>query len=130
MNAGKRPIQVLMLAALLGLESLVLGVASVFLAVELVVDVPASYPSAVALLVLAVIATVWLVALLVHVLRGAAWTRAGIVVWQVLQLAIAVGLFQGETARPDIAWAILVPSVAALALVFSTPVRAATFRRD
>ncbi len=40
---------------------------------------------------------------------GSAWMRGAIVVWQVLQLAIAIGSFQGLFARPDIGWLLVDP---------------------
>ncbi|MCW4384970.1 hypothetical protein OH146_04195 [Salinibacterium sp. SYSU T00001] len=128
MNAGRRPFALLLLAFIVGLECLLLGGISVFLIIELVVEVPTSYASAIALLVIALIATAWLFALTLNTLRGAPWVRAGVVVWQLLQIAVAVGLLQGETARPDLAWALLAPSIVAIVLAFTRPVLAATAR--
>jgi hypothetical protein len=48
----------------------------------------------------------------------------------VLQIAVAIGCFQGLFARPDIGWALLVPAVLALVLLFTPPVVAATARRE
>lgn len=127
-NAPKRPRALLLLALIVGVECLLMAAASVFLIVELIVDAPLSYASALALLVLAVIATVWLAVLTVSLLRGAPWTRAGTVVWQLLQIAVAVGLFQGATARPDLGWALLAPSILALVLTFTSSVVKATER--
>ena len=55
-------------------------------------------------------------------LRGSPWVRGATVVWQVLQIAVAVGAFQGFFARPDIGWLLLVPALAALVLLFTPPV--------
>lgn len=129
-NAPRRSRALLLLAVIVALECLLLAAASAFLLVELFIDEPLSYASAVALLVLALMAMVWLAVLVVNLLRGASWSRAGIVVWQLMQIAIAVGLFQGETARPDLAWALLLPSVVALVLVFTRSVILATARRE
>ncbi|QEE60895.1 hypothetical protein FVA74_04345 [Salinibacterium sp. dk2585] len=130
MNAPRRSPALLLLAVILALEFLLLAAASVFLIIELIVEVPVSYPSAIALLVLALVATAWLAALTVNLLRGASWSRAGIVVWQLMQIAVAVGLFQGETARPDLGWALLVPSLVAIVLTFTKSVIEATARRN
>lgn len=127
-NSGRRPLQLLVLAGIVGLECLLLAAAAIFLLVELFVEVPVSYGSAIALLAIALLAAVWLALLFVHLLRGAPWTRAGIVVWQLLQIAVAIGLFQGVSARPDLAWALLLPSAVAIALAFSKPVIWATAR--
>lgn len=118
------------LAVLVFAECALMGAAAVYLVVELLVDEANSVASAIALTVLVVLATVWLAVIAVSTLRGAAWVRGAIVTWQVLQIAVAVGAFQGVFARPDIGWALLIPSLVALALLFTRPVLAATTRRD
>lgn len=121
---------VILLAVILFAESALLAAATGYLVVELLVDVPDSYASALALVVLAAIATVWLVVVTVNLLRGRAWTRGAALVWQVLQVAVAVGCFQGAFARPDLGWPLLLPALAALGLLFSRPVVRATTLRD
>lgn len=110
-------------------EAALLVAATVFLIVELIIDVPASFSSAIALTVVTAIAAAWLGVTGVGLLQGRPWVRGAIVVWQILQLAVAVGSFQGTFARPDIGWLLLAPALAALALVFTRPVIAATVRR-
>ena len=107
-----------------------MAAASAFLIFELIVAEPASFASAVALIVLTVLATVWLAVIVVNTLRGNAWVRGAIVVWQVLQIAVAIGSFQGVFARPDVGWLLLVPSIAVLGLLFTPAVVAATARRE
>jgi hypothetical protein len=118
------------LAVILCAECALLTVATIYLVVEILVDVPDSFASAVALTVLTAIAAIWLAFIAVNVLRGKAWTRGATVVWQVLQLAVAIGFFQGLFARQELGWALLLPAVAALVLLFTPPVIAATARRD
>jgi hypothetical protein len=65
----------------------------------------------------------------IGVLRGRPWVRGAVVVWQILQMAVAVGSFQGMFARPDIGWLLLAPAIVALGLVFTKPVVEATARR-
>jgi hypothetical protein len=124
----RRPALLIALAVILGAECALLVAATLWLVFELIVDVPASLASALALTVLTAIAAVWLAILTVNTLRGAPWVRGGIVVWQVLQIAVAIGCFQGFFARPDIGWALLIPAIAALVLLFTRPVLAATAR--
>lgn len=119
-----------MLAVILFAECALLAVATVYLVVEILVAEPSSYASAIALTVLAAIATVWLALIAVNVLRGRSWTRGATVVWQVLQIAVAIGCFQGAFARPDLGWPLLLPAVAALLLLFTRPVIRATAARD
>jgi hypothetical protein len=120
----------LTLAALLFVECALLVAAAVFLVLELLVATPDSYPSAIALTGLTVIAAVWLALIAVNTLRGRSWIRGAAVVWQVLQIALGIGSFQGLFARPDVGWLLIVPAVAVLVLLFTRPVIAATVRRE
>jgi hypothetical protein len=120
-----------LLAAIILLEGALLVAATVYLVIELLTARPDSYPSAVAILVLTAVAAVWLVIMGVHTLLGRAWIRGGTVVWQVLQIAVAIGSFQGGYfARPDLGWWLIVPAVIALGLLFTPSVIAATRRPD
>lgn len=116
----------LVLAAVLYLECALLAVITAYLVIELVVDRPDSYATAIAIIVLSALATVWLGVLAFHTLLGRTWIRAGVVVWQLLQIAVAATSFQGLFARPDVGWALLVPAVLALVLLFTPPVIDAT----
>jgi hypothetical protein len=106
---------------------LVIGVA-VWLLIELLTVVPESYPSAIAILVLVAIAAVWVAATAIAALQGRGWSRASAVTIQILQIAVAVGSFQGLYARPDLGWALLVPALAGIVLVLTPQVVKATTR--
>jgi hypothetical protein len=127
-DARARPGALVALAVVLFFEAAVLGVVSGFLLYELVTEVPASYASAVSILVLALTATVWLIGLGIATIHARPWVRGAAITWQVLQLAVAVGSFQGIFARDDIGWFLLVPAVVALVLLFLPPVVTATRR--
>lgn len=116
------------LAVVVFLEAAYLSVLAGFLVYELITEVPVSYASAIGIFVLVVIAAVWLVVVGVGTLHARPWVRAAILTWQVLQLAVAVGSFQGLFARDDIAWFLLVPAVVAIALLFTRSVMNATRR--
>lgn len=118
------------LAAILFAESVLMAVATVVLLVELVVATPSSYATAIALTVLAALAAVWLAFIAVHTLRGRPWIRGAAIVWQVLQISVAVGSFQGVFQRADIGWLLLLPSLGVLVLLFTRPVLAATTRPE
>lgn len=123
-----RPRMLVVLAALLVLEALlVIGVA-VWLLVELLTVTPQSFASAVAIVVLVVLAAIWVVATAIGALRAQNWSRASAVTIQILQIAIAIGSFQGLYARPDLGWALLVPAVAGIVLAVSPSVVKATTR--
>ena len=121
---------VVALAVIVAAECVLMAVASAYLISELLTATPTSFASAIALTALCIGATVWLALIVVHVLRGSPWVRGATVVWQVLQIAVAVGAFQGFFARPDIGWLLLVPAIVVLVLLFTPPVVAATSRRD
>ncbi|CAN5352708.1 hypothetical protein BH09ACT5_BH09ACT5_18480 [soil metagenome] len=121
---------VVILVVLLFAECALLAAATIYLLVELIAATPASFASAIALLVLTAIAAVWLGFIAGNVLRGRAWTRGAAIVWQVLQGAVAVGCFQGAFAQPEIGWLLLIPALVVLVLLFTPPVVAATSRRD
>jgi hypothetical protein len=117
------------LSALIFLESALLAAATVYLGIELSVSTPKSYASAIALAVLTAIAALWLVFIGLGVLRQRPWVRGAIMTWQILQLAVGLGCFQGAVSRPDVGLLLCVPAIAALVLLFTKPVMAATARR-
>jgi hypothetical protein len=126
----RHPPLVKLLTVLLFAECALLAAATVYLLVELFTATANSLASAIALLVLTAIATIWLGVIAVNVLRGKAWTRGAAIVWQVLQGAIAIGCFQGTFAQPELGWVLLVPALVVLVLLFTPSVVAAVSRRD
>jgi hypothetical protein len=126
----RRPAALLGLLAVVGLEALALIVLTVVLVVEVVVAPASSIASALALIVLAALAALWLGALFVGLRAGRPWVRSGILVWQVLQGALAIGAFQGVFRVPSIGWALLVPALLGITLLLSRPVTAALARRS
>ena len=126
----RRPPLLVVLAALLFLECALLVAATVYLVVEILIARPDSYASAIAILVLTAMAAIWLGTMAVHALLGRPWIRGAAVVWQVLQIALAVGSFQGLFARPDLGWFLIAPAVLVLVLLFTPSVIAATRRPE
>lgn len=127
-NPRRSPLIVAYLGVLFA-EAGMLIVATVFLVVEVLVASADSLTSAIALTVLTALASAWLVVIAVQSVAGFAWTRSAAIVWQILQLAIAVGSFQGMFAEPGIGWILLLLSLVALVLAFSRPVIDATSNR-
>jgi hypothetical protein len=123
------PLALLALAGIIALEALAMAAIAVWLIVELLIETPQSLASAIALVVLAAAASAFLVAVVIGALRRAGWIRGAILTWQVVQIAVAIGAFQGALARPDVGWALLIPSVAAILLTLSPSVTRA-LRRD
>lgn len=126
----RRPPLLVVLAALLFLECALLVAATVYLVIEILIARPDSYASAIAILVLTAIAAIWLGTMAVQTLLGRPWIRGAAVVWQVLQIALAVGSFQGLFARPDLGWFLIAPAVLVLVLLFTPSVIAATRRPE
>lgn len=128
--AHLRSVSLLVLTLLLWAEALLLGAVAVYLVVELVTQTPASYASAVMILLLVLIAAAWVGWVAISTWRCRPWVRGGIVVWQFMQISVGVGSLQGIFARPDVGWALIIPALVALMLLFTRDVMAATARRD
>lgn len=122
----RRPRALVLLAAILYAEAGFLWAAVAWLLFELVSATPTSLATALAILVLALIAATWVTAIAVNSLRRRSWIRGAAVTWQLVQVAVAVGSFQGLYARPDLGWALLLPSVVVLVLLFQRRVVAET----
>ena len=127
---GRRPLGLWVVITLLTAEFLLVVGVSAFLLIELLTVRPDSYPSAVALLVLSLVAAAWLGAVVLGALRGRAWIRGAAVTWQVLQVAVGVGSLRGQFAEPAIGWALIVPAVLVVGLLLTPRVVAATAARD
>lgn len=110
------------------------ALAMIILVGVLIVDIltlpAASITSAIALTVLVAIGAVFVSAVAVGALRRRGWIRGGAVIWQLVQLAIAVGAFQGAYAQPAIGWALVAPSILVLVLLFTPSVMSAIRREE
>lgn len=114
---------------MLVLELAAVATAAVVLLIDLVVFEPSSLATALALTVLVLIATGWMAATVVGLLRGQAWVRASAIVWQVLQFAIGLGALEGSLAQPAWGWPIIAVSVVTFLLLFAPSVVRATRAR-
>ena len=112
------------------LEALAVVAVAIWLIVDLVSLQTASYATAIALIVLVIVAAIWVGATAVASFSRAPWSRAAAIVWQILQVSIAVGAFQGFFARPDVGWVLLVPAITVIGLLLWTPVRIAYSRPE
>lgn len=123
-----RSVALRVLAVVLMIEAAALAALTVFLLVEVLTVRPDSYASAIGVTVMAAIGTAWLALAAIGTLRSQPWVRGSVITLQLIQIAIAVGCFQGIVGRPDVGWVLIVPAVVALVLLFTSPVRAATSR--
>jgi hypothetical protein len=129
-NRSRRHPAVTALVAVLLLEATALAVATVYFVVELLIATPSSFASAVGITVIIAAGAVWVVFIAAGVLRAQAWTRAAVIVVQVLVGAIAIGSFQGPSPRPDLGVILFIPAIVAVVLLFQKAVLAATTGRD
>lgn len=114
------------MAIILAAEAALLWGVALWLVFELVTEEPASLASALAILVLTVVAALWVSAITAGTMRRRSWIRGAALTWQLVQLALAIGCFQGLYARADLGWALLVPSLVVIVLLFTPTVVAAT----
>lgn len=116
------------LTALLFAEAAAVIVVVLVLIVDILTLPAASISSAIALTVVVAIAAVFVSAVAIGALRRQGWVRGGAVIVQLVQLAIAIGAFQGSFAQPAIGWALLAPSLVVLVLLFTPSVMTAIRR--
>jgi hypothetical protein len=121
---------ILVLLVVVGLEFLGVVSLAVVLIIDLFVAHASSVAGGIALAVLAIVAAIWVGAIWLGLTRGRSWVRSGIIVWQFLMIAIAVGAFEGVFREPAIGWALLVPALVALGLVLSPPATRVLARRE
>ncbi|NBX22787.1 MAG: hypothetical protein EBR52_01460 [Microbacteriaceae bacterium] len=117
------------LAAVLFLESAALAAVTVWFLVEILTTHVNSVGGSILTLTLAAGATAWIASAGVGALRARSWVRGAALTWQLCQLAVAVGAFQGIFAQPLVGVAIVVPTLVALVLLFVPPTTQA-LRRD
>lgn len=127
---ARRPALLTALIVLLAGEAVLLWGLVVWLVLELLTDRPASFASALAILLLAAMAAIWVSAIAVSAVRRRPRVRAAAVTWQLVQIFVAIGCFQGLYARPDVGWALLLPSAAVIALLSTPSVLAAISARE
>ncbi|KQP54818.1 hypothetical protein ASF51_13825 [Agreia sp. Leaf283] len=126
--SSRRPILLVALSVVLAAEALLATGVTVWLVIELLTATPDSFASAVVILLLAAGLACALWAMVVGLLRRQTWVRGAALTWQLLQIAVAIGCFQGVFAVPSLGWALLIPAAIAILLLMSPPVVAATRR--
>ena len=125
-SGPRRPLGLRVVTAVLALEALLLWGVTTWLITELLTETPTSLGGAFALLALSALAATWVSVITINLHRRRSWTRGGALTWQLVQLMVAGGAFQGVYARPDVGWGLLAPSVLVIVLLFTKPVIAAT----
>lgn len=122
-HSEHRPTAAGALAVVLFLEAAALVAVAVWLTIVAVGEGGRSLGATVFLAVLAVGAAFFLLQAGRGVLDGRAWSRAATIVWQVLQMGVSFGTYNGAEGPVPLALTMLVPAIVGLVLVFSRPVR-------
>ncbi len=124
------PPQLVALVWLVFAEAAILVVATVFLVLELFTADAHDTRSAIALAVTTALFALGVVVLGIGLQRRWARIRGGVVLWQLLEVACAIGAFQGLLGPEWTGWLLLVPAVAGIWLLFTRPVTAIFAARD
>lgn len=125
----KKPLQLKALVAITGLETLAVAIALVLGILNIASGQEKNFGLSASLDVLIAAFVVWGVFITKGLWQLKSWAKSSSVFWQTAQLAIAYESFLGANANPAIAWALIIPSVAALALMFTSPL-SKLLRRD
>jgi hypothetical protein len=127
-NDGRysRPAGVFVVAAVVALESLVLGVLGVWSIVLALTQPTHSMASGVFLIVLLLALCAGLALVAVNVYRGFRWTRSAAFVWQLLMVAVAVSTLLEGNILPGLL--MLLPAVVAAYFLFTPKVVAFSLR--
>jgi hypothetical protein len=127
-DAIRRPLTVTLLGVIVAIEALVMAGLVIWLLIETVMDQPEFVVTAIAIIVLAALAALFLVFVAIGTFRMQPWTRAATLVWQIFQVVAAIAAFQGIIGSANIGWVLLVPAIAAIVLLFTPSAVAATRR--
>ncbi len=129
-ESERSPVQLVALTAIVYLEAAVLVVAALFLIFELFTADAQDARSAIALAVTTALFAIGVAVLGFGLQRRWVRIRGGVLLWQLLQVACAIGAFQGLLGPMWTGWLLLVPAVAAIWLLFTRPVTAIFAARD
>ncbi|MEJ1230335.1 MAG: hypothetical protein WDM88_06475 [Galbitalea sp.] len=126
MSETSKPALLYALSALIFLEGVGLAVGAIYLVVEIFVAPTASVATAVALAVCAAIGALGLGAIARAALNGRPWIRGATICVAVLQVLVAYSILIAKS--PLVAWALIVPAVVMVVLLFTPRVLRATAR--
>jgi hypothetical protein len=124
----RRPILLILLALLLLVEALGVLAIGAWLIAQLADTKPESYATAIALIVLVVAAGVWVLFIALGAYRMRPWVRGAALTWQILQIVVAICIFQGLLAEAVDGWPLLIVSLLGVGLLLSPSVVAVTRR--
>jgi len=126
----RKPPLLIVLVGILFLEAAALAATALWFLSRIFFEKAESLGGAVVILIIVALVAVWVTVTAIYTLRARPWVRGAIFTWQVLQIAVAAGAFQGFYAQPSVGYALLVPAVLAVLLLFSPSVLKATTRAE
>ena len=124
------PPQLVALIAIVFAEAALLAIATVYLTLELFTPDAQDALAAGALTVTTALFALGVLVLAIGLVRRWARVRGGVVLWQILQVACAIGAFQGLLGPTWTGWLLLVPAGLAIWLLFTKSVTAVFAERD
>ncbi len=123
-ESERTPPALVALIVLVFAEAGVLVVATAFLVSELFTPAASDMRSAIALAVTTGLFALGVIVLGIGLVRRWPRIRGGVLVWQLLQVACAIGAFEGLLGPEWIGWLLLLPAAAGIWLLFLKPVTA------
>jgi len=124
------PPQLVALICIVFAEAVLLAVATIYLTFEMFTPDAQDALAAGALTVTTALFALGVLVLAIGLVRRWARIRGGVVLWQILQIACAIGAFQGLLGPTWIGWLLLVPAGVAIWLLFTKPVTALFAAKD
>lgn len=125
-GSSVRPKGVFIIAGIVVLEALALLAVAAWYVYELFESTPLSYGGAVFFVVLVLLLAAGLLAVGHFLFRGYRWPRSAVLVWQLFMVLLAVTTM--TSGQVLIGWAMLLPAVIVLILLFTKDVIAYTSR--
>ena len=118
----RRRLLVLLLGALLSIESLLVTAGAVYFLSRIFLETPENLSGAIVIFAITIVIAIGLVATAIGTFRAQSWTRGAIVTWQILQFAVATSFIQGIQAWQPVGWVLILFAVGTAVLLFTRPV--------
>ena len=128
--AEKRPVGLQATALVLLLEAGVITFLGGWLIIDIVLGQARALPTAIALALLVIAPGIALFFVANSLLACKRWARNAAIFWQLVQLSVASASFTGRFANFAIGSALILTSVAVIALLFTKPVMRATLPKS
>lgn len=119
-NTGKSSASVLLLAALVGLESLIVLAGAFYFFSQLFVQEVSNAAGAIVIFAITLLIAIGLALASIGTFRDQGWTKGAIITWQILQIAIATSFIRGTSEWQAMGWLLIVLSLSSSLLILKT----------